>query len=170
MRMPKSADARLFETNTRLRKGDSGMNRRYFLTTAVAMLALPPHALAATERATLYKDPYCGCCDAYAQYLRRNGFKIDVIETADFAKIGRDAGVPEKLEGCHAMIIDDYVVSGHVPVEAVQKLLRERPAIAGITLAGMPAGSPGMSGTKSETFSVYSFTKAGKEPAIFLTL
>jgi len=68
------------------------------------------------------------------------------------AQISHDAGVPEDLEGCHTMFVGGYVVDGHVPVTVVKKLLTERPAIAGITLPGMPMGSPGMGGEKAGTF------------------
>lgn len=143
------------------------MRRRAFLLGTAAVLTTRGYAFAETTQATLYKDPACGCCGGYASYIRSNGFTVDVIPTADFAEIGRKAGVPESLEGCHAMFVDGYVVSGHVPIEVVRKLLAERPAIAGITLPGMPAGSPGMGGTKSETFTIYGFTNGGKAPVIY---
>jgi hypothetical protein len=147
------------------------MQRRAFLMGSVALLALrAPASAQGAIKATLYKDPACGCCGAYGDYLRSNGFTVEVVETTEFAEIGRKAGVPESLEGCHAVFVDDYVVSGHVPVEIVRKLLDERPAIAGVTLAGMPAGSPGMGGDKTEPFAIYAFTKDGKEPTLYATL
>jgi hypothetical protein len=63
--------------------------------------------------------------------------------------------VPEALEGCHTSLIDGYVVEGHVPAKSLNKLLTERPAIKGISLPGMPLGSPGMSGRKQEPFTMY---------------
>jgi hypothetical protein len=120
--------------------------------------------------AKLYKDPNCNCCAAYAEYLRGNGFAVEVVATSDFAEIGRKAGVPEDIEGCHAVFIGDYVVSGHVPVEVVRRLLAERPTIAGVTLPGMPAGSPGMGGEKTETLTIHAFTKDGKAPTVYATL
>jgi hypothetical protein len=65
------------------------------------------------------------------------------------------AGIPENFEGCHLSMIDGYVVSGHVPVASVERLLSEQPKIVGITLPGMPQGSPGMSGRKTEPFTTY---------------
>jgi hypothetical protein len=73
------------------------------------------------------------------------------------------------MEGCHTAFIDGYVVDGHVPVAVIEKLLTERPAIAGITLPGMPMGSPGMVGEKTEPFTVYAVTKDGKAPTIYAT-
>lgn len=119
----------------------------------------------ATE-ALIYKTPQCGCCDEYAGYLRQNGFKVTVRETHQLAPMSRKAGIPEKFEGCHLAHIDGYVVSGHVPVAAIRKLLQERPAIGGITLPGMPLGSPGMGGAKQEPFKIYEIGRA--KPKLFL--
>ena len=120
--------------------------------------------------ATLYKNPQCTCCEGYAQYLERNGFRVDVKPTNDLAEISRNAGVPEALEGCHTMFVGGYVVDGHVPVEIIRKLLAEKPAIAGITLPGMPPGSPGMDGPKTGPWTVYAVTRDGKPPQIFATV
>ena len=127
------------------------MQRRTFLLAGTAMLFLPISTRAEALQATLYKNPQCSCCEGYA------------------AEISRKAGVPEDLEGCHTMFIDGYVIDGHVPVNVIRKLLAERPAIAGITLPGMPMGSPGMAGTKTEAFTIYAVTKDGKAPAVYAT-
>lgn len=110
---------------------------------------------AAAEEVTLYKNPQCGCCEGYADYLRQNGFTVTVKATHDLVAMSREAGIPEDSEGCHLSFIDGYVVSGHVPVGTVNRLLSERPAIKGITLPGMPMGSPGMTGSKTEAFTIY---------------
>lgn len=146
------------------------MKRRTFLLASAAILLLPVPAIADTGiRATLYKNPQCSCCEGYADYLRQNGFQVDVKPTNDLAEISRKAGVPEELDGCHTMFIGDYVIDGHVPVSIVRRLLAERPAIAGITLPGMPMGSPGMVGAKTEKFVVYALTKDGKAPTVYAT-
>jgi len=132
------------------------MKRRTFCAAMIGgLIASPLRALAAKPvRAKLYKNPQCGCCEGYAAYLRKNGFELDVIPTNDLAEISRNAGVPEDFQGCHTMFVDGYVVDGHVPVGIIRRLLSERPAIAGITLPGMPEGSPGMTGRNSETFTI----------------
>src|SRR6266566_7667109 len=146
------------------------MNRRTFCQGAIlATVALPLPAVATPIRATLYKIAQCTCCDDYAAYLRKNGFEVDVKPTSDLADISRKAGVPENFQGCHTMFIGDYVVDGHVPVNAIRKLLSERPAIAGITLPGMPDGSPGMTGRKSGPFTIYAVTKDGAPPKVYAT-
>jgi hypothetical protein len=105
--------------------------------------------------ALMYKNPQCGCCEGYASYLRRNGFKVTVKETHNMSLISEQNGVPEKLAGCHTMLVGGYVVEGHVPVGAITKLLKERPNIKGVSLPGMPEGSPGMTGVKTEPFTIY---------------
>ena len=126
---------------------------------ALAMLtfAVGPVAAAAGEKppATIYKTPQCGCCEAYAGYLRENSFSVTVKSTHDLFLIKRQHGVQERFEGCHTTLIDGYVVEGHVPVETLERLLSERPDIKGISLPGMPQGSPGMTGRKTEPFTIY---------------
>jgi hypothetical protein len=105
--------------------------------------------------ATLYKNPACACCETYADYLRENGFDVTVEATHDLPLIKRQHGVSGPLEGCHTTLVEGYVVEGHVPVDAIIRLLTEKPAIKGISLPGMPAGSPGMFGEKTEPFTIY---------------
>src|SRR5918996_3047196 len=90
--------------------------------------------------ATLYKNPACACCESYADYLRENGFEVAIEATHDLPLIKRQYGVPAPLEGCHTTLVEGYVVEGHVPVDALLRLLTEKPAIKGISLPGMPAG------------------------------
>jgi hypothetical protein len=123
---------------------------------ALALGSAPAEAEPAYA-ATLYKDPECGCCEAYADYLRANGIEVTVSPTDELAAMKRQYGVPGALAGCHTTLIEDYVVEGHVPIGAVLRMLTERPAIKGISLPGMPAGSPGMSGAKTGPFTMFQF-------------
>jgi hypothetical protein len=149
-------------------KGSQTMRRRFFLAFTTS-LAFGSSALHAEEprKATLYKNPQCGCCEGYAAYLRGNGFDVTVKPTNDLTMISQNAGVPERLQGCHTMFVDGYVIDGHVPVGVVQRLLTERPPVKGITLPGMPQGSPGMSGTKTAPFVVYAMPKNGGPPTVY---
>ncbi len=119
------------------------------------------------KTATLYKNPNCSCCEGYASYLRKNGFKVVVKATHELGRISREAGVPKDFQGCHTTFIDSYVVGGHVPVKTVRKLLTERPKIKGITLPGMPLGSPGMGGRKNEPWKIYSVGQGA--PKVYAT-
>ncbi|MCK9992620.1 MAG: hypothetical protein Dbin4_01140 [Alphaproteobacteria bacterium] len=120
------------------------------------LLLLPLRALAddAAKTGTLYKDPDCGCCEDYAKYLRQNGFEIKIVPTEELPQLRAEQGVPEEMAGCHMTLIDGYVVEGHVPAAMINRLLGERPTIRGISLPGMPMGSPGMSGEKTGPFTV----------------
>lgn len=131
------------------------MHRLMLFTALLLLPAGAANAGEATGTATLYKNPQCGCCEGYAEYLRDNGFKVTVKPTHDLNAISRQAGIPGDFQGCHTTFIDGYVVDGHVPMTTLNKLLSERPAIKGITLPGMPSGSPGMTGAKTNPFTVY---------------
>jgi hypothetical protein len=133
------------------------------LTFALSLVTAA-HADSSKEM-TLWKNPNCTCCDAYAEYLTRHGFKVTSKPTHDLSAKSRAAGIPDDFQGCHLGMIDGYVVSGHVPVATVNKLLTERPNIKGITLPGMPLGSPGMTGEKEEPFTIY--TIGSERPNVY---
>lgn len=132
----------------------------------VMLLALPISSMAAGIPAKLYKNPNCGCCEEYAKYLRENGFDVEVVATHDLPMIKQEHNVPNELAGCHTTLIENYVIEGHVPVESINKLLEEHPMITGISVPGMPAGSPGMGGEKREPLKVYTISA---EPQVYAT-
>jgi hypothetical protein len=125
-----------------------------FALAAFAVLALAAPAIAQEKAAVLYKAEGCGCCDGHADHLRAHGYKVRVVELVDLEPIKRKHGVPAAQAGCHTIEVGGYVVEGHVPAKIIDKLLAEKPPIRGISLPGMPEGSPGMGGTKSEPFRV----------------
>jgi hypothetical protein len=129
------------------------------LTFLVFGITSSPVSAAEMTPATLYKNPQCGCCEGYADYLRQNGFKVTVKPTHDLSLIKRKYGVAEKFEGCHTTIVGGYVVEGHVPLKTLNKLLTEKPKIKGISLPGMPQGSPGMMGQKTAPFAIFELTE-----------
>lgn len=114
---------------------------------------------------TVYRDPSCGCCQAWAAIARTAGYQVTVIDRTDMPAIKLRYGVPKELESCHTTTVGNYAVEGHVPLELVGKLLVEKPAdVRGIAVPGMPAGSPGMEvpdGTK-QPFQVMAFDSAGR--------
>ncbi len=107
---------------------------------------------------TVFKSQSCGCCDAYASYLRSQGVKVETVQIDDMSVIKTKYGIPSSMESCHTSVIGDYFVEGHMPVEAYESLMNEKPAIDGIALPGMPSGSPGMPGSKREQWKVYSLS------------
>lgn len=111
----------------------------------------------------VYKDPTCGCCSKWVEHLREEGFTVRTTDTGNFGAFKARHGVPGQVESCHTALVDGYVLEGHVPAADVQRLLKERPAIAGIAVAGMPIGSPGMEvpGVKAQPYDVMAFDKDG---------
>jgi len=141
------------------------MRRRMFLAASIAA-ATSRYAFAqSSRRATLYKNPQCDCCEGHAAYLRQHGYEVTVIPTHDLDQIKERNGVPEKLAGCHTILIGGYVVEGHVPASTLDRLLRERPAIRGISLPGMPPGSPGMTGPKQAPFRIMEISRQPTDKA-----
>ncbi len=111
---------------------------------------------------TLYRSPTCACCHEYAGYLEgKLGSTVEVVNNADLSGIKAEYGIPENVQSCHTVDWGDYFVEGHVPYEVVQQLLAAEPAIAGIALPGMPSGSPGMPGEKTEAWQVYAVHEDG---------
>jgi len=125
-------------------------------------LVVSARAEDAPKQATLYKSPDCTCCEGHARYLKRNGIPVTVIEAPDLSAVKKAHGVPPEFEGCHTILYDGYVIEGHVPINTIRKLLRERPAITGISLPGMPLGAPGMYGTKEGPLVIYEITDGEK--------
>lgn len=119
-----------------------------------------PEDVPADRQMTIWRDPSCGCCDAYADYMEEEGYHVTRIDDRDFDKRSIEVGVPEQGLGCHLAEVDGYYVSGLVPAEIVRRLTDERPQITGITLPGMPQNAPGMGG-KSGTLKTYAFGEDG---------
>ncbi len=107
---------------------------------------------------TMYKSPTCGCCTKYVDELKELGVDVEVIVKEDMGSVKDEYGIPQDMRSCHTLEVGDYVVEGHMPVEAIEKLLTEMPDIDGIAMPGMPAGSPGMPGVKKNPFEVYQIT------------
>jgi len=122
------------------------------------------------QKVVIYKSPNCGCCGSYAKYLKQKGYSVEIISKNDLDPIKNKLGVPSDLESCHTAQIGDYVVEGHIPEVAVQKLLTEKPDIEGIGMAGMPSGSPGMPGQKTGDFIIYTIIHNGVSGDVFMTI
>lgn len=111
---------------------------------------------------TFHKSMSCGCCGLHLNYVTRNGgLNPDVMNMDDVEKVKDEYGIPLDLRSCHTMVIGDYFVEGHMPLEAIDKLIREKPDIKGIALPGMPAGSPGMPGVKGYEWTITAVNKDG---------
>lgn len=140
------------------------------LSRALAPVALALAALAGSAAAgpgippevTVYKTASCGCCVLWAEHLQREGFLVRSIDVVDLAPYKRKAGVPAPLGACHTAFVGGYVIEGHVPGDAVKRLLAEKPAIAGLVVPGMPIGSPGMEmGARKDPYEILALSKDG---------
>ena len=101
---------------------------------------------AMAKEVVVYKNPSCGCCSKWADYMRAAGFSVEVYAVNNMGDIKEKYGTPWKMESCHTALIDGYVIEGHVPLREINRLLTERPKAMGLAVPGMPAGSPGMEG------------------------
>ena len=110
----------------------------------------------------VYKDANCGCCKEWVKHLEQNGFTVEVMDMPDLSAVKTKYGVSSELQACHTAVTGDYVVEGHVPADLIVKMLNEKPAIAGLAVPGMPAGSPGMEGATKERYDVLTFDRAGR--------
>jgi hypothetical protein len=115
----------------------------------------------AAHQVTIWRDPGCGCCDTYADYLEAHGYAVTLVDDRNFDRRSIDVGAPEQGLGCHLAEVDGYYVSGLVPIEIIERLVSERPDIDGITLPGMPPNAPGMAEVKTGTLKTYSFSEGG---------
>ena len=139
------------------------MNTRRQFIGQLAMVVAAGPALA-TEKSPLiqvYKSPTCGCCSKWVDHLRDAGFTVEATNVRDVSVYKREYGLPPQLASCHTGIVQGYVVEGHVPADDVIRMLREKPAIKGIAVPGMPMGSPGMEGPNSDRYETLSFDAAG---------
>jgi hypothetical protein len=114
----------------------------------------------------VYKSPTCGCCKAWIEKMKVAGFEVRVTDLGEEAlqEVKTKRGVGENLQSCHTALVNGYVIEGHVPAADIHRLIKEKPAVVGIAVPGMPRGSPGMEvpGGASDPYQVLTFTKAGK--------
>jgi hypothetical protein len=126
-----------------------------FSTTAVAG--------GAAQSIHVYKSPTCGCCGDWIDHLEENGFDVTATNSNDMGRIKAEAGLIPGLGSCHTAYVGDYVVEGHVPAEDIKRLLSEAPQATGLSVPGMPAGSPGMEmGNRKDPYKVILFNGEGQ--------
>jgi hypothetical protein len=121
-------------------------------------------AAAPAQKVTVYKTSSCGCCRLWVDHLKANGFDVQAMDVsaADVRAVSKAAGLKDQDTSCHTAKIGDYTVEGHVPAADIKRMLKEKPAIAGLSAPGMPMGSPGMEqGNTKEPYDVIAFKKDG---------
>ena len=137
--------------------------RKLVLGLAALPLARTLPAIAAAPTILVYKDPSCGCCGNWVKHLEAAGFTVTVKEVEDTAVMRKRLGMPEKFGGCHTATMAGYVLEGHVPAKEVKRLLASRPTAVGLSVPGMPIGSPGMEvGDRMDPYDVLLIDRAGR--------
>lgn len=139
------------------------MIKRRAVFLGLVLLPIATRTASAKPAMIVFKDPNCGCCGAWVDHVRAAGFAAEVRIEPQMHQTKTRLGVPMELASCHTAIVDGFLIEGHVPAEAIHNVLRERPAIAGIAVPGMPIGSPGMEvpGQRPDPFDVIGFTRSG---------
>ena len=130
-----------------------------------AFVSAQPKPVSSRTPIVVYKTPTCGCCGMWVEHMRQNGFQPEVhdVSAAQVRAVSKTAGLSEEGTSCHTAKVGSYIVEGHVPAGDVQRMLKEKPAIAGIAAPGMPIGSPGMEmGGRTERYDVMAFIKDGR--------
>lgn len=141
------------------------MTRRHWLKTALAIVGAAvvggTKTRAEQRTITVQKRVGCGCCENWAVHLRKIGFAVEIHEAANIQEIKAQLGIPAPLQSCHTGRIDGFIIEGHVPAADIFRLLKERPAVLGLAVPGMPVGSPGMEGGTPERYDVLAFRRDG---------
>jgi hypothetical protein len=152
------------------------LKRRDFLARVTGLAALglagrqaSLHALTAGRgdagepEITIYKSKSCGCCGKWVEHIKANRFRVVVHDREDMDEVKDWLGVPRDLRSCHTGQVGGYLVEGHVPASDIRAILAKRPKISGLTVPGMPAGTPGMAmpGMEPEPYEVLAFQRDG---------
>jgi hypothetical protein len=147
------------------------MDRRGFLAATLvgaatfvarrASAAVPLRPEVARPPVTVYKDASCGCCRKWVEHMQASGFAVTAHDSSDMDALKDHYGVPSGVRSCHTALVGSYVVEGHVPASDVDRMLKEQPKVAGLSVPGMVMGSPGMEGSMSKPYTVLAFQKTG---------
>ena len=116
---------------------------------------------ASSQQMIVYESPTCGCCGEWVTHVRSAGFDVQTEDVQNMLSVKLEHGISAGLGSCHTALIDGYVIEGHVPAEDILRLLQERPDVAGLSVPGMPVGSPGMEGPKPVAYDVLAFDDQG---------
>ena len=136
--------------------------RRMLMLLAAASLAFAStRAASAAPEVSVFKLVDRGCCDLWAEHLRKNGFTVSVRAVPDLTPVRVKYGIPNVFGTCHTALVDGYAIEGHVPAADIRRLLRTNLKVAGLAVPGMPPGSPGMEGPRRVPYDVLTFVRTG---------
>ncbi|WP_461538265.1 DUF411 domain-containing protein [Spongorhabdus nitratireducens] len=137
--------------------------KAFFAATTLMLVSLQGFAAQSLPTITVFKSPTCGCCTGWVKHLEENRFKVKSFNVDDVTVYKKEADLPYGMGSCHTAFVGDYAVEGHVPAADIKRMLSEKPAIRGLTVPGMPMGSPGMDfGPQKDAYKTYSYTEDGQ--------
>lgn len=135
------------------------MNQKLLLSMlillTIVLAACSVQAKPTKSEMTVFKTATCGCCGVWSKHVEQEGYDVEVVTLTSLERTKEEYNIPDELQSCHTAYVDGYFVEGHIPSYVVDKLLAEKPDIAGIALPGMPIGTPGMPGQKAEDWVIY---------------
>jgi hypothetical protein len=139
------------------------IKKTFSLFAVMAALSVPVLAETTQKDITVYRSSSCGCCKKWVQHLKDHQFNVTDIVTDDMSVVKAELGIPKPLQSCHTAVVNGYKVEGHVPASDIKKMLTKKTDIAGISVPGMPAGTPGMEmGDRKDPYQVISYDKQGQ--------
>ncbi len=138
------------------------LNRLILRCACAAVLSMPALAMAARPVIDVFKSESCGCCAAWVEHLKANGFAPRVSNVANPSDYRERGGIPNELGSCHTAMVQGYAIEGHVPAGDIKRLLTEKPKAKGLAVPAMPLGSPGMEGPRKDPFDVLLVQANGK--------
>ena len=139
------------------------MLKRFVLLAATSLAIASLAAPAAAAVINVVKTASCGCCGKWVEHMKKAGHDVRVTNVDDVTPTAKRLGVPDDLRSCHTSTVGGYAIEGHVPAADIARLLKEKPKAAGIAVAGMVAGSPGMEmGNQKPAYQTIIFTRDGK--------
>ncbi len=119
-------------------------------------------SVSAETEMTVYKSATCGCCNKWVKHMEDNGFQVKAVDVLDVNIVKQQYGISYEHASCHTAVVNGYVIEGHVPALDVKRLLSEKPDVLGLSVPGMPVGSPGMEmGDRVDHYSVIAIDKEG---------
>jgi hypothetical protein len=136
--------------------------RRGIVTMALTTAMIAGAGAQAPPKIEVFKTTTCGCCAKWVEHLRSQGFSPRTVDLVNLSEVKAKHNVPRALQSCHTAIVGGYVIEGHVPAADIRSLLKQRPAVVGLAVPGMPIGSPGMEGPNPDRYDVLSFDKQGQ--------
>lgn len=149
-------------TSISLKRNGIAITLSFAAIVAIVALTVFSHSSSAADEIIVYKSPTCGCCNKWVDHLEDSGFQVKAYNRNDMPGIKQQMGIAQPLQSCHTATVNGYVIEGHVPASDIQRLLKEKPAIHGLSVPGMPMGSPGMEGPRKDNYDVLAIDKHGR--------